>query len=93
VDGDELVGVAEEHRAAGVAAAGPAVGLAGDVLEEQEQIGEAMADTTLSAGRISRADRAGARLRHLYGSTGGCNGPPITCAVVWTTTRPPATSP
>jgi hypothetical protein len=29
------------------------VRLAGDVLEEQEQIGEAMADTTLPAGRIA----------------------------------------
>jgi hypothetical protein len=28
-----------------------------------------------------------------YGTTGGCTGPPITCVVVCTTTRPLATSP
>jgi hypothetical protein len=53
VDGDELVGVTEEHRAAGVAAAGAAVGLAGDVLQEQEQVGEAVADAAFAAGGVA----------------------------------------
>jgi hypothetical protein len=57
VDSDELAGVAEEHRAAGVTAASAAVELAGDVLQEQEQVGEAVADPTLPAGPGRRACR------------------------------------
>src|SRR5829696_2175917 len=49
VDSDELVGVAEEHRAAGVAAAGGAVRFAWHVLQEEEQVGQPVPDTALTA--------------------------------------------
>jgi hypothetical protein len=53
VDRDELVGGVQDHRAAGVAAADAAMGLAEDVLEEQEPVGEPVTDTAFAAGGIS----------------------------------------
>lgn len=49
---DELVAVAQEERAAGVAAAGAAVLIAGHVLQEQEQIRQAGAAAALAAGSV-----------------------------------------